>query len=107
VRVHRTGPWGQGERTGDIRDTGRVLGGRRDAGPAQRGLARRGGLLQIGLESLRLWHTGFLDGLPDEVVTARESLVVAVDRADTADLRTVGRVAGRPGPSGDRDERRA
>ena len=47
-------------------------------------------LLQIGLESLRLWHTGFLDGLPDEVVTARESLVVAVDRADTADLRTVG-----------------
>ncbi len=47
-------------------------------------------LLQIGLESLRLWHSGFLDGLPDDVVTARESLVVAVDRADAADLRTVG-----------------
>ncbi|MDV3129439.1 glycine oxidase ThiO [Mycobacterium sp. 21AC1] len=46
-------------------------------------------LLQLGLESLRLWHTGFLDGLPAEVVTARESLVVAVDRADAADLRTV------------------
>ncbi len=47
-------------------------------------------LLQLGLESLRLWHGGFLDGLPPEVVTARESLVVAVDRADAADLRTVG-----------------
>lgn len=50
-------------------------------------------LLQIGLESLKLWHDplpgGFLDGLPPEVVTARESLVVAVDRADAADLRTV------------------
>jgi glycine oxidase len=45
-------------------------------------------LLQIGLESLRLWHEGFLDGMPDGVVTARESLVVAVDRADAADLRT-------------------
>lgn len=47
-------------------------------------------LLRIGLESLRLWHGGFLDGLPPEVVTARESLVVAVDRADAADLKTVG-----------------
>ena len=47
-------------------------------------------LLRIGLESLALWHHGFLDGLPDTVVTARESLVVAVDRADAADLRTVG-----------------
>lgn len=46
-------------------------------------------LLQLGLESLRLWHSGFLDGMPPEVVTARESLVVAVDRADAADLRTV------------------
>ncbi|MGV0746143.1 glycine oxidase ThiO [Mycolicibacterium sp. XJ870] len=46
-------------------------------------------LLRIGLESLRLWHSGFLDGMPPEVVTARESLVVAVDRADAADLRTV------------------
>ncbi|MGY4710817.1 glycine oxidase ThiO [Mycolicibacterium sp. CBM1] len=46
-------------------------------------------LLALGLASLRLWHSGFLDGLPDDVVTARESLVVAVDRADAADLRTV------------------
>jgi glycine oxidase len=46
-------------------------------------------LLQLGLESLRLWHDGFLDGLPADVVTARESLVVGVDRADAADLRTV------------------
>ena len=47
-------------------------------------------LLRLGLESLRLWHEGgFLDGLPPEVITARGSLVVAVDRADVADLRTV------------------
>jgi glycine oxidase len=30
-----------------------------------------------------------LDGLPPQVITARESLVVAVDQADVADLRTV------------------
>jgi len=47
-------------------------------------------LLQLGLASLALWHDGFLDGLPADVVTARESLVVAVDRADAADLKTVG-----------------
>ena len=47
-------------------------------------------LLRLGLESLELWHEGFLDGLPADVVTARESLVVAVDRADAADLKTVG-----------------
>ena len=42
-------------------------------------------LLRLGLESLRLWREGgFLDGLPAAVVTARESLVVAVDRADAA-----------------------
>jgi glycine oxidase len=47
-------------------------------------------LLRLGLESLRLWHQGgFLDGLPPQVITARESLVVGVDRADVADLRTV------------------
>lgn len=46
-------------------------------------------LLQIGLESLKLWRGGFLDGLPADVLTARESLVVAVDRADAADLATV------------------
>jgi glycine oxidase len=51
-------------------------------------------LLRIGLESLALWNQrgpgSFLDGLPDTLITARESLVVAVDRADAADLRTVG-----------------
>ena len=47
-------------------------------------------LLQLGLESLRLWRQGgFTDGLPEQVITARESLVVAVDRADVADLHTV------------------
>ncbi|MBS9535308.1 glycine oxidase ThiO [Mycobacterium sp. M1] len=44
--------------------------------------------LRLGLRSLALWHD-FLDGLPAQVVTAHESLVVAVDRADVADLRTV------------------
>ncbi|ULE34288.1 glycine oxidase ThiO [Mycobacterium sp. IDR2000157661] len=47
-------------------------------------------LLRIGLASLQMWHDDFLEGLPGEVVTARESLVVAVDRADAADLKTVG-----------------
>ena len=47
-------------------------------------------LLQLGLESLRLWHHGeFIDGLPAQVITARESVVVAVDRADVAELHTV------------------
>src|SRR5437763_3678218 len=47
-------------------------------------------LLQLGLESLRLWREGGLtDGWPPGVISARESLVVAVDRADVADLRTV------------------
>ena len=47
-------------------------------------------LLAIGLASLKMWHGGFLDGLPDDVVTARGSLVVAYDRADAADLKTIG-----------------
>jgi glycine oxidase len=51
-------------------------------------------LLRVGLESLALWNQrgpgSFLDGLPDTLITAHESLVVAVDRADAADLRTVG-----------------
>jgi glycine oxidase len=51
-------------------------------------------LLHLGLASLALWNQGghgsFLDGLPADVITARESLVVAVDRADAADLKTVG-----------------
>lgn len=50
-------------------------------------------LLRIGLESLALWNAegpgSFMDGLSPDVVTARESLVVAVDRADAADLHTV------------------
>ncbi len=47
-------------------------------------------LLRLGLESLRLWHdSDLLDELPPQVITARESLVVALDRADVADLRTV------------------
>ncbi|MGZ8813296.1 MAG: glycine oxidase ThiO [Mycobacterium sp.] len=50
-------------------------------------------LLRLGLASLAMWNTegrdGFLDGLPADVVTARESLVVAVDRADAADVKTV------------------
>jgi glycine oxidase len=48
-------------------------------------------LLQLGLASLALWNQGsYLEGLPADVVTARSSLVVAVDRADAADLKTVG-----------------
>ncbi len=47
-------------------------------------------LLRLGLESLRLWHeSDLLADLSQQVVTARESLVLAVDRADVADLRTV------------------
>jgi glycine oxidase len=47
-------------------------------------------LLHLGLESLRLWQQGgFTEGLPSRVITARESLVVAVDRADVADLHTI------------------
>ncbi|WP_343601208.1 glycine oxidase ThiO [Mycobacterium sp.] len=47
-------------------------------------------LLHLGLESLRGWHNGeFTAGLPAQVLTAHESLVVAVDAADVADLRTV------------------
>ena len=78
VRVHRTSHGGASW----------VAGGMLT--PHSEGWPGEEQLLQIGLESLRLWHGGFLDGLPDDVVTARESLVVAVDRADAADLRTVG-----------------
>ncbi|BBY55386.1 glycine oxidase ThiO [Mycobacterium koreense] len=45
--------------------------------------------LHLGLRSLQLWREEFLATLPPEVLTARESLVVAIDRADVADLRTV------------------
>ena len=77
VRVHRT----------DDRGASWVAGGM--LAPHSEGWPGEQGLLQIGLASLRGWHDGFLDGLPPEVVTARESLVVAVDRADAEDLRTV------------------
>jgi glycine oxidase len=77
VRVHRT----------EDRGASWVAGGM--LAPHSEGWPGEEKLLQIGLESLRLWHDGFLDGLPPEVVTARESLVVAVDRADADDLKTV------------------
>ena len=82
VRLHRD------DRRGASWVAGGMLAPHSEAWPGEEQL------LAIGLESLRLWHTpgpeGFLDGLPQDVVTARESLVVAVDRADAADLRTVG-----------------
>lgn len=78
VRVHRTGDAGASW----------VAGGM--LAPHSEGWPGEDELLRIGLASLQMWHDDFLDGLPDAVVTARESLVVAVDRADAADLRTVG-----------------
>ncbi|MBU9762791.1 glycine oxidase ThiO [Mycobacterium sp. TNTM28] len=77
VRVHHTGEHGASW----------VAGGM--LAPHSEGWPGEEQMLQIGLESLKLWHSGFLDGLAPEVVTAHESLVVAVDRADVADLRTV------------------
>src|SRR5689334_20927709 len=81
VRVHRT----------DQRGASWVAGGM--LAPHSEGWPGEERLLQIGLESLALWNQGgcgsFLDGLPVDVVTARESLVVGVDRADAADLKTV------------------
>ena len=79
VRVHRSGA------------ARRLLGGRRHAGPAQRRLARRGAAAAAGPGVAAAVAAGRVHstGCPHEVVTARESLVVAVDRADVADLRTV------------------
>lgn len=78
VRVHRS----------DRKGASWVAGGM--LAPHSEGWPGEERLLRLGLESLRLWREGgFLDGLPAEVVTARESLVVAVDRADVEDLRTV------------------
>lgn len=77
VRVHRT----------EAQGASWVAGGM--LAPHSEGWPGEDALLAIGLESLKLWRTGFLDGLPPEVVTAHESLVVAVDRADVADLKTV------------------
>jgi glycine oxidase len=76
VRVHRT----------DAHGASWVAGGM--LAPHSEGWPGEEQLLQLGLASLQMWHNGFLDGLPPEVVTARESLVVAVDRADAADLAT-------------------
>lgn len=80
VRVHRT----PGE-PGASWVAGGMLAPHSEAWPGEQQL------LSLGLTSLRLWHSGFLDSLPVEVITSRESLVVAVDRADVADLQTVGR----------------
>src|ERR1700742_512983 len=78
VRVHRSG------RPGAWWVAGGMLAPHSEGWPGEERL------LRLGLESLRLWREGgFLDGLPAEVATARESLVVAVDGADVADLRTV------------------
>lgn len=77
VRVHRTSEAGASW----------VAGGM--LAPHSEGWPGEERLLRLGLESLRLWSEGFLHGLPPQVVTAHESLVVAVDAADVADLRTV------------------
>ncbi|MGE5697644.1 MAG: glycine oxidase ThiO [Candidatus Sericytochromatia bacterium] len=76
VRVHRTP---------DDPGASWVAGGM--LAPHSEGWPGEEQLLRIGLESLALWRSGFLDS---SVITAHESLVVAVDRADAADLRTVG-----------------
>jgi glycine oxidase len=78
VRVHR------GEDPGASWVAGGMLA------PHSEGWPREERLLRLGLASLALWHGDFLDGLPESVITARESLVVAVDRADVTDLQTVG-----------------
>ncbi len=78
VRVHR----------GDEYGASWVAGGM--LAPHSEGWPGEERLLRLGLASLALWHSGFLQGLPEGVVTAHESLVVAVDRADATDLKTVG-----------------
>jgi glycine oxidase len=78
VRVHRS----------DQRGASWVAGGM--LAPHSEGWPGEERLLRLGLKSLAMWHGDFVDGLPPEVITAHESLVVAVDRADAADLRTVG-----------------
>lgn len=78
VRVHRS----------DVRGASWVAGGM--LAPHSEAWPGEERLLQLGLSSLAMWHDGFLDGLPPDVITARESLVVAVDRADVADLVTTG-----------------
>ncbi len=82
VRVHDTG----------VPGASWVAGGM--IAPYSEGWPCEEDVLRVGLESLALWREegpgSYLDGLPDDVVTSRESLVVAVDRADAADLRTAG-----------------
>ncbi|TDZ76148.1 Glycine oxidase [Mycobacteroides salmoniphilum] len=47
-------------------------------------------LLDLGIESLRIWRDGFIDDDADNtVITARGSLTVAVDTADVGELRTM------------------
>src|ERR1700748_2800859 len=89
VRVHRSG------RPGASWVAAGMLAPHSEGWPGEERLLRLGleslaRLLRLGLESLRLWQQGgYTDGLPGQVITARESLVVAIDRADVADLRTV------------------
>ncbi len=90
VRVHRAGGQGRSDSGNEGANRGASWFGGGMCAPHSEGWPGEERLLQIGMESLRLWRNGFLAGLPDDVVTARESLVVAVDRADAADLRTVG-----------------
>src|SRR6201987_5255783 len=78
VRVHRTGD------TGASWVAGGMLAPHSEGWPGEERLLRLGpGALRPG------GGGGFIDWLPPEVITARESLVVAVDQADAADLRTV------------------
>ncbi|MGH3726565.1 MAG: glycine oxidase ThiO [Mycobacterium sp.] len=47
-------------------------------------------LLQLGVDSLRMWRDGFIDDdVEGGVITARGSLTVAVDTADAGELRTM------------------
>ena len=85
VRVHRT----------DDPGASWVAGGM--LAPHSEGWPGEERLLRLGLASLALWHGSFLEGLPENVITARESLVVAIDRADVADLKTVGEWLARQG----------
>ncbi len=91
VRVHRgDDPRTRGPQTRPCASW--VAGGM--LAPHSEGWPREETLLRLGLASLAMWHRsgpgGFTDGLPESAFTARESLVVAVDRADVADLKTVG-----------------
>lgn len=81
VRVHRTADPGASW----------VAGGM--LAPHSEGWPGEEELLRIGLDSLALWRAegpgSYRDGLPEQILTAHESLVVALDRADVADLDTV------------------